>query len=136
MNNLARPRQCIGRQAGTARVLSTLALLVAAFVPAAADPVPVHDRMLIDVRTEQEWRAGHIDGAVLIEHERIAERIASVAADPDTPIALYCRSGRRSGLAQEALRAIGYTDVINLGGLDDARRLLAGARECPAGQTC
>jgi len=136
MNNLARPRVRIGRQPGPVWILSTLALLSAAFALAAADPVPIPDRVLIDVRTEQEWRAGHIDGAVLIEHERIAERIASVAADPHTPIALYCRSGRRSGLAQEALRALGYTDVINLGGLDDARRRLARARDCPAGAPC
>lgn len=98
-------------------------------VLAAADPAGV----LIDVRSPEEFAHGHVAGAVNLPHDTIAERIAEVAPDPDTPIRLYCRSGRRAALAEQALRARGYREVHNLGGLADALAAGVGAcvGECP-----
>lgn len=75
--------------------------------------------VLIDVRTSQEFAAGALPGARHIPHFRIAEGIAAVAPDKDTPIVLYCRSGRRSSLAQDRLLEMGYRQVINAGGYQD-----------------
>lgn len=75
----------------------------------------------VDVRTSGEFGAGHVDGAVNIPYEEIAERIGEVAPDKDATIYLYCRSGRRSGIALEALREAGYRNAVNIGGLPQAR---------------
>lgn len=87
----------------------------AAVAPAAERPV------IIDVRTQAEYDADHLAGAVLIPHEQIVERIAAVVADKATPVALYCASGRRAELARQTLHAMGYTQVENVGGLEEAR---------------
>ena len=80
--------------------------------------------VLLDVRSAEEFGSGHLRGAVNIPHDRIAERIAEVAADKSTPIILYCRSGRRADTALNALKAAGYENVSNYGGLEDARARL------------
>jgi len=80
--------------------------------------------MVIDVRTEQEWRAGHLEGAILIPHDRIEQEIAAVAPDKKTRIYLYCRTGRRTGLAFDALKKAGYEDLVNLRTLENASKEL------------
>ena len=77
--------------------------------------------VLIDVRSAEEFASGHLRGAVNIPHDRITEEIGSVAADKSTPVILYCRSGRRAETALNALKAAGYENVSNCGGLEDAR---------------
>ena len=77
---------------------------------------------LIDVRTEREFSDGHLVGAINIEYTEIAARIASVTQDKDAKIELYCRRGRRSGIAQRALNDIGYKNVVNLGGFEALRK--------------
>lgn len=72
----------------------------------------------IDVRTAEEFNAGHLAGALHIPHEQIAAKIAAVTEDKNAEIYLYCRSGRRSGLALEALQAMGYSKVTNAGGYE------------------
>jgi len=84
----------------------------------------------IDVRSSDEYAADHLSGAINIPHTEIAERIGEVTNDKDAPIYLYCRSGRRSGLAQAALQEAGYTRVTNLGGLQDARVTAARLEAC------
>jgi len=79
---------------------------------------------VIDVRTEAEWKSGHIEGAILIPHDRIKSRISAVTLDKSAPIALYCRTGRRAGIALTTLRALGYESVENLGSLKEARKKL------------
>ena len=59
--------------------------------------------LVIDVRTVQEWDKGHLEGAVLIPYDQIGERIGAVVKDKSQTIYLYCRSGRRSHIAKEAL---------------------------------
>ena len=78
--------------------------------------------LVIDVRSEAEYRQEHVREALNIPHDEIAGRIAAVAPDRATPIALYCRSGRRSGIAEQTLRRLGYRQIENRGGLDDMRR--------------
>lgn len=76
----------------------------------------------IDVRTPQEYLGGHLDGAVNIPHTQVAQRIAEVTADKNAEINLYCRSGRRSGLAVDILKQMGYTNVHNRGGYGQLMR--------------
>lgn len=80
------------------------------------------DNVWIDVRTQQECDAGHLEQAALIPHTEIGDKIASVVADKDTPIKLYCRSGGRAGMAKKTLEDMGYTNVENVGGYEDARK--------------
>ena len=77
--------------------------------------------LLIDVRSAEEFASGALSGAQNISHEQIAAQISRVAPDKSKPIVLYCRSGRRSGLAQDALQALGYQQVINAGGIDSLK---------------
>lgn len=84
----------------------------------------------IDVRSAEEFAADHLSGAINIPYTEIVERIDEVTTDKDAPIYLYCRSGRRSGIAQSALQQAGYTRVTNLGGLQDARVTAAKLEAC------
>lgn len=83
------------------------------------------DGIWVDVRTAEEFGAGHVAGAVNIPYEEIAERIGEVTTDKDATIYLYCRSGRRSGIALEALHEAGYNNAVNIGGKEEARRKAA-----------
>lgn len=98
-----------------------------AAAPAAATPTPAAaavkaveagDATLIDVRTQEEWDAGHAPQA---EHFELARLEAGELPDvpKDATIYVYCRSGNRSGMAVEILERAGYTDVTNAGGLTD-----------------
>jgi phage shock protein E len=80
--------------------------------------------VIIDVRTEAEWTAGHLEGAVLIPYERIGDEIAKVVADKDEKIYLYCRTGRRTGIAAETLKKAGYEKLINLQTVENASKVL------------
>ena len=80
--------------------------------------------VLLDVRQADEFNAGHIDGAVLVPHDTIAEKIGAVVLDKNTPVYIYCRSGRRSAIAVEAMRKLGYTNLTDLGGMDEAKKRL------------
>jgi len=80
--------------------------------------------MVVDVRSVQEWKEGHLEGAILIPHDRIGQEIAAVAPDKKTRIYLYCRTGRRTGLAFDVLKKAGYEDLVNLETLEKASREL------------
>lgn len=73
----------------------------------------------IDVRTPEEYAAGHVAGAANMPVEEILEQIAHSDVAKDDTILLYCRSGRRSGIAQSALLKAGYEKAQNIGGFDD-----------------
>lgn len=73
----------------------------------------------IDVRSEEEFKSGHLQGAVNIPHDQIVERIKSVSPDKNAPVNLYCRSGRRAEAALQELKKMGYTQVSNHGGYQD-----------------
>lgn len=73
---------------------------------------------LIDVRSEEEFAAGHIPGAQNLPLESL-DLFPERYPDKDALLFLYCRSGRRSGLAETRLREIGYTNAVNIGGIID-----------------
>lgn len=96
------------------RMLLAVALMLCAHVALAA-------RVVIDVRTPEEFAGGHLPGALNIDHGLIAAKIASTGVKKDDEIILYCRSGRRADIALKALKDMGYRNVSNYGGLDEAR---------------
>ena len=76
----------------------------------------------IDVRTADEYNSGHVSEAVNIPYTEIAEGISDLTGDKEAPIYVYCRSGRRSGVAKETLEGLGYTQVVNVGGINEAMK--------------
>ena len=77
---------------------------------------------IMDVRMQQEYDAGHIANAVLLPLPLIEAGDAAVAKalpDKDAEILVYCRSGRRSAIAANALINMGYTNVLDFGGIND-----------------
>ena len=77
------------------------------------------DYIILDVRRADEFASGHIPGAIVISHEEIAEKAEEVLTDKDQLILVYCRSGRRSKIAAEALMELGYTSIKECGGIID-----------------
>ena len=77
---------------------------------------------VIDVRSQEEWDAGHLDQAIRITHTEITEKIADVTEDKSAKIILHCQKGGRAGRAKEALEEMGYTNVENGGGIEDMRK--------------
>lgn len=61
---------------------------------------------VLDVRTDAEFAEGHVPGAVLIPHDQLEARLAEL--DRERPVLVYCRSGRRSTIAEDLLLAKGY----------------------------
>ncbi|MCX6715378.1 MAG: rhodanese-like domain-containing protein [Candidatus Uhrbacteria bacterium] len=72
--------------------------------------------VLLDVRGEDEWKAGHIGGSVLMPHWFVALKIGDLVPDKNTKIVTYCLSGGRSSLAAKTLTDMGYANVWNLDG--------------------
>ena len=129
----------VGPEAGTPAATAA--------APAATAPAPLPDRdpslarklvaegaLLLDVRTQQEWDERHLDGASHIPVQEIDGRLEEVdkltGGDHDKPIVVYCRAGTRAAQAKEKLVSAGYTQVTNLGGIDDWKK------GCPEGSDC
>lgn len=72
--------------------------------------------VLLDVRGEDEWKAGHIGGAVFMPHWFVSLKIGDIVPDKNTKIVAYCLSGGRSSVAAKTLVDMGYTDVSSLEG--------------------
>ena len=75
--------------------------------------------IMLDVRTQEEYDQGHIPGATQISHEEIADKAENVVTDKEQLILVYCRSGRRSKTAAEALVELCYTNIKEFGGIID-----------------
>jgi len=73
--------------------------------------------VLLDVRTQEEYDEGHIESAALLPYDAITAGSAALPAGKDTTIIVYCRSGRRSAIAAQALADLGYTRIYDLGGI-------------------
>jgi len=84
-----------------------------------AQPMMTDDVVILDVRTQEEYDGGHIRSAILLPYEEIARKAESILADKDQTILVYCRSGRRSEIAARALIDMGFTNVIDFGGILD-----------------
>ena len=78
-----------------------------------------NNTVLIDVRTKEEFKNGHLEKAINIPYTEIEEQIKSITKDNHKNIVVYCRSGRRSGIAQKTLIQMGYKNVVNGGGYKD-----------------
>ena len=77
------------------------------------------DYIILDARTDEEFNEGHIEGAILIPEYEITDRAEDELKDKDQLILVYCRSGRRSKIAAQALADLGYTNVKEFGGIID-----------------
>ncbi len=75
--------------------------------------------VVVDVRRQDEYDAGHIPGAVLIPNESIGSDAPEALPDHDQVILIYCRSGNRSKQASEKLAAMGYKNIYEFGGIND-----------------
>jgi putative phage shock protein E len=76
------------------------------------------DFILVDVRRPDEYKSGHIPGAVLLTNETITEESAArILKNKNQKILVYCRSGQRSRVAAGKLSSMGYTNVVNIGGI-------------------
>lgn len=76
--------------------------------------------VLLDVRTAEEYRDGHIDGSVNVCLDRISS-IENTVKDKNTPLYVYCYSGSRSAQAVAYLKQTGYTNATNIGGISSYR---------------
>ena len=78
------------------------------------------DAVILDVREQDEYDAGHIPGAVLLSFGTIDEETAASAIpENDTVVLVYCRSGNRSKTASQSLVDLGYTQIYEFGGIKD-----------------
>ena len=75
--------------------------------------------IILDARTQEEYDEGHIPAAIVISHEEITEKAEEMLTDKNQLILVYCRSGRRSKIAAEALVELGYTNIKEFGGIID-----------------
>lgn len=97
---------------------SFLPALLAVLLTVASPSPSAETPLVIDVRTVEEYAEGHLQGALNMPHQNIATLITAAGVDKDTPIQLYCKSGRRAAIAEDSLRTLGYQHVDNLGGYE------------------
>ncbi len=71
--------------------------------------------VLIDVRTVEEFREGHIEESINIPLDQLNQRIASVVSNKKTTIFVVCRSGNRSAQASDMLASLGYQSIVDIG---------------------
>lgn len=72
--------------------------------------------LVLDVRSAAEFERGHIPGAMNIPHDQLPDRLGELQAATVDEVVVHCQSGKRAGLAQETLRANGYTNLRDLSG--------------------
>lgn len=77
------------------------------------------DYIILDVREEEEFATGHIPGAICIPHEQIVSKAPEMIPDKEALIYVYCRTGRRSKIAAQALWDAGYRNVVEIGSVYD-----------------
>lgn len=77
------------------------------------------DYIILDVRTQEEFAAGHIPNAICIPNETIGTDDIPELPDKEQLILVYCRSGRRSKEASQKLADLGYTNIVEFGGIID-----------------
>jgi len=82
------------------------------------------DQLVIDVRTLPEWEKKRIDNTLLIEWQDLLTAVNKMDIKKNREILLFCRSGNRSGKAKKILEENGYTNVKNLGSIQDAGNFL------------
>ena len=103
-----------------ALVALAMSTVLASQPPADAAPVAAlkEPTLIIDVRTAEEFAAGHFPGAINIPHEDIIQGIQDFNVGKAQTVLLYCRSGNRSGQAEGRLQSAGFSGAKNVGGLN------------------
>ena len=91
--------------------------------------------LVIDVRTEGEYREQHLPGTINIPLDRLVDEIARHAPNKEKPLLLHCRSGARSGMGVSKLKKLGYSNVLNLGSYGSAEKILAARTEGQTGDS-
>ena len=82
--------------------------------------------LVIDVRSPEEFRSGHIPNAVNIPLDELPEKLPHHVKNKSHVLLLYCLSGGRSGIAKQQIKGLGYPNVFNLGSYARAQGILAG----------
>lgn len=77
-----------------------------------------NDYVILDARTQAEYDEGHIPGAILIPYDTVATAAEDALPDKDQLILVYCRGGNRSKQVSQALVDLGYTNVVEFGGIN------------------
>jgi rhodanese-related sulfurtransferase len=72
--------------------------------------------LILDVRTQGEFDAGHVPGAMNISHDELATRLSELDSSKNRPIVVYCRSGKRAAMASSVLLEAGYLNLLHLEG--------------------
>ena len=84
--------------------------------------------LVIDVRSPEEFRSGHVPGAINIPLGELRESLPGRVTDKNQVLLLHCLSGGRSGIARRQLRSLGYPNVFNLGSYARAERVVRSAQ--------
>ena len=74
--------------------------------------------LLLDVREEEDYQAGHVPGSVFVSLQAIPTPVLQLASDKNTPLFVFCYRGNRSRYAVSILKDAGYTSVTNIGGIE------------------
>ena len=110
------------------KLMSVLAAITVLFGAAACSGAPTTsvalpaDTVVIDVRSPEEYAAGHLEGAELLDLNSGQFEQAVSGLDPDASYALYCRSGNRSGQAAQIAKSAGFENVTDLGSIESASK--------------
>lgn len=99
-----------------------LSRLLSFFLPAPPEIDPGEDVVFVDVRTPAEYARGHVVDAKLIPHHQMGTRWTELRKHRDRRVLVYCRTGSRSRVATEVLRAKGFDRAEDAGGLGGLRR--------------
>jgi phage shock protein E len=84
--------------------------------------------LIVDVRTPEEFGAGHLPGAVNIPLGELRSEVPRRVPDKDKVLLLHCRSGARSGIGKQQLQGMGYANVHNLGSYGRAEKIVRQAK--------
>lgn len=124
MSNYRRPAQII-----YVLMVVLIIWLIAPVMAGGGDPAVAENAwpmiqggaLLVDVRSEEEFNEGHLDGAINIEWDKTDELIAAIGEDKQREVVFYCRSGNRAGKAIAALEDKGYNHIFNATGFSALR---------------
>lgn len=85
--------------------------------------------LVIDVRSPEEFRSGHVPGAINIPLGELRESLPRQVKDQQQVLLVHCLSGGRSAIAKLQLKSLGYANVFNLGSLARARQIVNGSQD-------
>lgn len=77
---------------------------------------PEHNIVILDVRSEGEYNQGHVANAINVSHDMVEEKLSQLAQYKDNTVVVYCRSGRRAGVAEDILTKNGFNNLRHLTG--------------------